>query len=514
MDSKIAVKTADQTEKSKQVTRRELLKSAGVAAAGTLINGCIGRGNLFGTPQADSVSHRPNIIFIITDDQAYWALGAAGNPDAYTPNMDRLSGQGARLTNCFVTTPVCSPARAGFLSSRYSTEAGITDFIGERDVGLASAFEAWPRSLAQTGYDTALIGKWHLGERDHFHPKLFGYKEFTGFRWGGRTSKDPKLEVSGKVQKVKGHTVDILTDYALDFIRRKKDRPFMLSLHYWAPHASTIDYLKPRLGRHTWKPLPEQDWQRFKELEPKLPEPDYPNLNIPAAKRVMREYLASVSGVDRNLGRVLKVLDDLNLTTNTILIFTSDNGYNMGHHGISGKGNASWVVTDKRGERPNLFDSSLRIPALIRWPGVIKPQTIIDQTITNLDWFPTILAMASLKPPKCTTIHGRNFLPLLKGKKIKWDNELFAQYTMRGAGVMRAYRTKRWKLIRDFEQKIKDQLYDLTNDPDENNNLIDSGGAEIKSVRKLLNKELLAKMQSINDPVLSTSKMNNNFLFD
>jgi uncharacterized sulfatase len=349
----------------------------------------------------------------MTDDQGPWAFGDAPNIDAYTPNMNKLRSQGVRLTNCFVTTPVCSPSRASLLTSRYSTEVGITDFIKSKKAGLDPALPAWPRIFADAGYETALIGKWHLGTADRFHPSHFGYNEFAGFRWG-----------AGISNRQQGFTPDILTDLAIHFLRRKEDVPFMLSLHYWAPHAS----VKRRPDRrHTWLPLSEADWNRFKNKDVTIPNPDYPNLDIKQVTRMMREYLASVASADRNLGRLFGVLDELALTNNTIVVFTSDNGYNVGHNAVEGKGNGDWIVTNSYDERPNLYDNSLKVPTFIRWPGVIKPGTEIDKTITFLDWFRTLPAMANLKTSANLDIHGRNFLPLLLGKSVKWNNDLFAQ---------------------------------------------------------------------------------------
>ncbi|MHC4623877.1 MAG: sulfatase family protein [Planctomycetota bacterium] len=483
-------------------TRRGFLKAFGLGALSFAVPGCA---NL--RPRsADTVAKKkPNIIFIMTDDQADWAFGAAPNPEAYTPNINKLCSEGVRLTNCFVTTPVCSPSRASLLTSRYSTEVGITDFIKSKKVGLDRSFATWPRILADAGYDTALIGKWHLGDRDQYRPIHYGYNEFTGFRWGGEISKNPKIEVNGEVQQAQGYTPDILTDYAVDFIRCKEDGPFMLSLHYWAPHASTVSRAPDR--GHTWLPLSQADYGRFENMDPSIPDPDYPRLNVPLVERMMREYLGSVASVDRNLARILDLLDDLKLADHTVVIFTSDNGYNVGHNAVEGKGNASWTLTDNRDERPNMYDNSLRVPTFIRWPKVVGPGMTVDETISFLDWFPTVLAMAGLSVPKHQTIRGRNFLPLLKGEPIEWDNDLFVQYTMRGAGVMRAYRTPRWKLVRDFDHFIKDELYDLANDPAETTNVIDSRDPRIQDVRTSLNAKLLEKMRSINDPALEGTEL-------
>jgi len=446
----------------------------------------------------------------MTDDQGPWAFGAAPNANARTPNLDGLRREGVRLTNYFVTTPVCSPSRAGLMTSRYSTEVSIPDFISGRqpEIGLDRQFATWPRLLADAGYATALIGKWHLGKQDEHHPTRYGYREFAGFRTGAGISQNPEVEVNGKARVIHGYTPDILTDFAVDFIRRRKDGPFMMSLHFWAPHANTKN--RTPVGDRTWLPLSDTDWGQFKDSAPVLPHPDYPKLDIPRAKRMMREYLASVASVDRNLGRLLATLDELEISQNTVVIFTSDNGYNMAHNGIWHKGNGRWILTDNRGHRPNLYDNSLKVPAIVRWPGRIKPGTTVRQTITNLDWFPTILSMTGVKLPQDITIRGRNSLPLLEGKTIRWDNDLFAQYSMwdwhQTGADLRCYRTVRWKLVRDFKHKEKDELYNLANDSAETNNLIDSTDYAILAQRQWLNTKLLEMMDRINDPALDRAK--------
>jgi len=407
-----------------------------------------------------------------------------GNADADTPGMDRLAAEGVKFTNFFTTTPVCSPSRVGFLTSRYGSEVGITDWImpgprgdnpGEAELGLDPSISTWVRDLRGEGYNTGLVGKWHLGTQDHFLPKHFGYDYFYGFREGGAKVENPLLEHDGVIAEEKGLTVDLLTDKALGFLQEAaaKDAPFMLSVHYRSPHAP-------------WKPVAEEDAAHVKDRDLDLPDPDLDNLDHKRMDRMMREYLASVAGVDRNLRRILALLDETGLADNTVVIFTSDHGYNVGHHGLIHKGNASWLTlpdTTPSGRRPNMFDTSMRIPTLIRWPGVVKPGSQVKETITNLDWFPTLLAMAGLRPKEDVLIHGNNFLPLLKGEKLDWDNTFYGEYGMHHYEVcdMRVYRTPAWKLMRDFRRPGKDELYDLINDPGETKNLIhDPAYADIR----------------------------------
>ena len=446
---------------------------------------------------------RPNIVFVYTDDQAPTAVGFLDNDELPTPNIDRLFREGANLANMFVTTPVCSPARASLMTSRYASELGIFDWLNPRrepELGLDPATTTWPEVLAQAGYTNGLVGKWHLGLPDRFHPTRNGFSYFMGFRPGGTKVKDPTLEIDGSDRKFEGFTVDILTDHALEYIRRHHSRPFVLCLHYRAPHAP-------------WLPVRDDDWAPFADLDPTIPNPDFPKLNVPLIKKRTREYYASVKSVDRNLGRLLAELDTLKLTEKTAVIFTSDHGYNLGHHGVWYKGNAQWQLTElppqrwphiPPKQRPNLFDQSLRVPTAIRWPAAIKPGTVLRHSISTLDWYPTLLAIAGVEVPEDVLIRGRNFLPLLRGEQLEWKDEHYCEYSMKhGAQThMRAFRVPRWKLMIDFLNDGRAELYDLANDPGETNNLIGSSDPKIQCVEKRLRVRILKQMREINDPAL------------
>ncbi len=455
----------------------------------------------------NAVTHaaaKPNILFILTDDQAPWALGLSGHPHAHTPNLDKLFQAGAYLPNSFTVTPVCSPSRVSTICSRYGSEMGVTDWINPRVEprhGLDPKTPTWPRELRKAGYQTALVGKWHLGLLDHQHPTQFGYEFFMGFRGGGATPFRPELEVAGRTQKVSGLTTDILTDEAIRWLRLldQKKGPFALSLHYRAPHAR-------------WLPVREADWEPFDGLDPQLPHPDYPDLDVERVKRMTREYLASTAGVDRNVGKLLEELDRLKLAENTIVIFTSDHGYSMGHNGIWHKGNGHWVVKTPppatenvpKGQRPNMYDNSIRVPTAIKWPGVIKAGTVLNETVSNLDWFPTILAMAGVDLHSSIRVRGTDITPVLKDEAEAWSNDFYAEYSTKHQSHtdMRMYRTSDWKLIRDFRDHDRDELYSLTDDPEETNNLVNSDDARVKKIILDLDKKLRSKMQALNDPVL------------
>jgi uncharacterized sulfatase len=448
----------------------------------------------------------PNIVFVLTDDQAPWAVGASGNKQAITPHMDRLFQDGAYLPNSFVVTPVCSPSRASLMASRYGSELGITDWIHpkrEPKLGLDPATVTWPEVLAKNGYTNGLFGKWHLGVPDRFHPTKTGFHEFVGFRTGGNSPKDPSMEIDGVVRKESGFTADVITRHALKFLDRHHAKPFLLCVHYRAPHSR-------------WLPVAPEDSAPYENLDPKIPNPDYPDLDVTRVKRMMREYLSSTRSVDRNLGLLIAKLEALKIDKKTIVIFTSDHGYSMGHNGIWHKGNGHWVLKKPtvatknipRNQRPNMYDNSLRVPTAVRWPGVVKPGTTIHRTISNLDWYPTILAMTGLSVPKDVVVRGRDFTPLLRGKSLEWDDDLYAEYSTHHQSKthMRAYRTPRWKLVRDFLNLGRDELYDLEADPGERKNLFDEPNVATKEISARLDRLLLARMAATKDPVLAKAR--------
>ena len=456
-----------------------------------------------------AASSRPNIVFIMADDLAPWTLGIAGNHQVPTPNMDRIAREGAYYPQAFTPTPVCSPARASIMTSRYGTELGITDWINPQadgPLGLDAKFLTWPHLLQQSGYATGLFGKWHLGDRDEQHPTRRGYDTFVGFRGGGTTPRNPHLEKNGRVEPTEGFVVDLIADEAIEWLeQRKATQPFVASIHFREPHFAYL-------------PVPAEDWAIVKDLDPLLPEPDYPGLDTERAKKLTRDYFASVAALDRNIGRILTALDRLQLTENTLLICTSDHGYNIGHHGLWHKGNASWLLKPEAmlpgtpdipaPERPNMFDTSLRIPLVMRWPGVIKAGTVSPHLLTHLDWLPTFASLSGAPIPAGTVIRGRDVTPLLRGDAKGWNEEFYAEYSQkhRAQTHMRMYRTREWKLIRDFKHHGRDELYHIAVDPGETRNLIADLGPAARAARENLSTRILARMAELQDPVLSQAE--------
>lgn len=444
-------------------------------------------------------AEHPNIVFLYTDDQAAWTVGALANSQSRTPNINRLYREGVGLTNAFTTTPVCSPSRASLMASRYGTELGITDYLNARepDNGLDPAVPTWPKILQRAGYATAFIGKWHLGQLDKFLPTRNGYDWFYGFRNGAGISKDPEVDSAAETRVVKGYTPDILTDEAIRIIREQDgQKPFLINVHYWAPHANTAN--RTADGDRTWLPLSDADWKPFRGLDPALPQPDYPKLDVPRAKRMMREYLGAVASVDRNIGRILDVLDELDIAGNTIVVFSSDHGYNLGHHGIWHKGNGRWLLTDNQGPRANMYDCSLRVPVVVRWPDRLSAATTVDEIVLNIDWLPTLLAMADVEVRRDILIRGKSFLPLLEQKPIEWRTAFYAEYDQKHVERVdqRMWRTPEWKLVRDSREGM-DELYHLTDDPGELYNLINDPSPNVREVINQLDRALRRRMKEI-----------------
>ena len=452
----------------------------------------------------------PNILFIYTDDQAPWALGKSGNAQALTPNLDKMASQGMYFPNAYSTTPVCSPSRAGLLTSQYGYELGIDDWIktnkaksltgNQPDLGLDASYETWPEILQQAGYYTGLIGKWHVGEKAEHQPTKHGYDEFIGFQAGGTKPLNPVLNKNGEDKQYQGLTTDILTDEAIAFIEKNRADKFVLSLHYRAPH-------------YPFFPVAPEDFSPYKNMDIKLAHPNYPDLNTKRAKQLMREYLSSVRGIDRNVGRLLTSLDKLGLANNTVVIFTSDHGYNIAHNGIWHKGNGFWLLNESPkgtanipdNQRPNMYNNSLKVPTIVRWPGVIPANTSNPSTFSNLDWFPTLVDLAKTKAKPDTIIRGQSFVPALLDANVVLSTDYYAAYSTLHQSLtqMRVYSDGRYKLIKDFLNTGRDEFYDLSNDPQETTNLISEQlSADHKAIIHRFEQIILAKMQTTNDPVL------------
>ena len=443
-----------------------------------------------------------NVVSILTDDQALWTLSCYGSQESRTPNIDRIAASGARFVNAFTATPVCSPSRATFFTGRYGTQLGITDFLTVEEEtnggGLRPGTITWPAVLQSNGYATALMGKWHLGRNPANLPYRFGFDRFFGFLGAAAHPTAPIFAFADGPRKLAGCTADLITNEALTFIEKNRTHPFALSLHFREPHEP-------------YGPMPEEDTQALASLDPVIP--DVRGIDPAQIKQWRREYFTAVHAIDRNVGRIIAALEKHGLWEKTVIIFTSDHGYNIGDHSVHGKGNATWVGGGTIGpRRPNMWDTSLRVPLLVRWPGAGKPGAVIEDVVSNVDTFASVLGMLRVDVPRESQHEGMDFSPRLRGETRPSRDTFFGQYDLhnRGFARMRAARNARWKLVFHFESRHLDEFYDLLADPDENRNLLFWGARDKLTPEQTrawvdLDTKLRAWMKSIGDPLLTPS---------
>lgn len=438
--------------------------------------------------QKVSKSAPRNIIFILTDDHRYDALGfLKAQTFIKTPNLDRLASGGAYLPNAFVTTSLCSPSRASILTGLYAHKHKVVD--NENPVSKDLVF--FSQYLREIGYETALIGKWHMGG-DHDEPQR-GFDYWVSFKGQGSYLPEKNgLNVNGRHVAQKGYITDELTDYALNFLKnRKKNKPFMLYLSHKGVHADFIpaardkgrfkDYsFKPPLtmeigtlqGAPMWLQNQRNSWHGVEF-------PYHSDLDI---GEYYKRYAETLYSVDESVGRIMDYLKEQGLLESTLIIYMGDNGFQFGEHGI----------IDKR----TAYEASMRVPMLAYCPEIIKPGTVVKQIVANIDVAPTILEAAGLKAPEY--MDGKSFLSFLKGNQQDWRNELLYEYYWERnypqTPTMHALRGDRYKYIHYTGIWDTDELYDLQNDPLETKNLIrDKDHQEI--VRQM-NKELFEQLKS------------------
>ncbi len=453
----------------------------------------------------EPLEKRPNVLLIYTDDHAQWAVGAYGNKDVYTPYMDRLASEGMRFTQGF-TKPVCSPSRAMLLSGQYSHRLGIPDYIPygnpvHVDNGLPAGTATIASLLKSAGYTTGLVGKWHLGYGQKYYPQRFGFQKAEGYRYiapGKRYDRGGQIPylIDGqevghfrKSSVIESDSTTILADRAIKFLRSHSEDPFFLFLSFYRPHLR-------------WRPVPDEDFDLYRDRPVEVPElVADSSVTKDQLRELMRLYYANITCADRNMGRVLNVLDQLNLTANTIVIFVGDNGFMVGQHGLLGKGNARRVHIDEqlgsgalysraKGTRANMFEDSIRVPFIVRWPGVAKPGTTSDALVSTIDILPTLAESAGARIP--AGVDGRSLLPLLAGdSEAAWRDAYFDTYDMIYLGDngekphMRMIRTDDWKLVlyhdergQPLDQGDRHELFDLKDDPGELANLYGKPSAQ------------------------------------
>jgi len=399
------------------VTRREFIGAALGAAALSRLSA--------------AQTARPNVLFILADDLGYGDLSCYGRPDYKTPVLDNLAKQGLKFTDNYASAPVCTPTRTAYITGRYPHRlaVGLEEPLGDGNMqlGIPPEHPTIATQVKVTGYETALIGKWHLGNLADFGPNRHGFDEFFGINGSsadyfthknnaGRFDLYENLEPS----KEEGYLTDLFTERAIRFIVKKRSRPFFLSLQYNAPHWPW-DGPNDKSSNHDHRPMTEGG-----------------NLAI---------YGEMVKSMDAGIGRVLNALASAKLDRNTLVIFTSDNG--------GERYSFNWPFSF---QKMNLWEGGIRVPAIVRWPGIVPAGKVTSQAAATMDWTATIVALAGGKPHPDYPFEGENLLPVLTGAPPH-DRTLFWRIRVQSAARM-----GKWKYLKEANAE---HLFDLSVDPGE-----------------------------------------------
>ncbi|HBG26023.1 MAG: hypothetical protein A2Y10_03865 [Planctomycetes bacterium GWF2_41_51] len=441
---------------------------------------------------------KPNFVFILTDDQRWDAMGFMGKyPWLKTPNIDRIRKEGVHFKNAFVTHSICSPSRACFLTGAYSHVHGVIQ-NESRDFDFNKT-PSFAQILAQHGYNTAFLGKWHLAYGNEPRP---GFKYWLGFDAQG-IYEDCVLNENGREFTSKGYITDILSEKAVDYIKEQdSDKPFLMYLSHKAVHQPFTPASR-HADLYSDVKLPEPDnFREETETKPqwiahsgmkgifrtktpgkyiKLEESENASKLFDGQKKTYLDYYRGISAVDEGIGKIYDALESKGLLENTVIIFAGDNGYFLGEH--SGR-------LDKR----LMYEESLRIPIVMSYPAMIKKGSSTDEMVLNIDLAPTLLDLAGIKSP--SYMQGSSWTPLFKGRTQNWRKAFLYEYFVDLTPViptMVGVRTKEWKLIHYPDINDIDELYDLVNDPFEKKNLILEPAFENKK------KELMALIEKLKD---------------
>jgi N-acetylglucosamine-6-sulfatase len=435
----------------------------------------------------------PNVVMILIDDLRWDELGCMGHPYVRTPGVDRIAAEGALFENAFTVAPLCSPSRASFLTAMHTHRHGVIDNVDRSP--LSHQLVTWPRALHDAGYETAWVGKWHMGVDDSPRP---GFDEWLSVKGQGRYV-DPPLNVDGESEQGRGYVTDIFSDRAVEFIRRPRRKPFCLYLSHKAVHpdleqradGSIVNALATNFvpaERHAKlyegvtiprRPNCDDALEGKPALQRKVD--DLPPLG-PATGSKDHEILGRqrmFAAVDEGIVRILAALDETKQAANTIVVFSSDHGYFYGEHGLSY-------------ERRLAYEESIRIPLIVRYPTLVKSPTKIADAVLSIDVGPTVLDLCGAKYPQ--PVQGRSFAPLLRGESapsrypflIQHQSDIvFARMKHMGYDAVRG---ERYKFIRYREFPGMEELYDLKADPYEMKNLV--GETAMKDVRREMESEL------------------------
>jgi len=431
------------------------------------IAGCMAAGSVSAAEPESAKGKRPNFVFILTDDQRWDAMGVvqreqgdkARFPWFKTPNLDRIAGEGVRFRNAFVVNSLCAPSRASFLTGQYGYRNGVKNNHTEFPVDNVTHASV----LRSAGYTTGYIGKWHMGSQKGQRP---GFDYSASFISQGKYFDCP-FEINGQSTETKGWIDDVSTGYAIEFLQKNKEKPFLLVVGFKATH-----------GPFTPPPRHEKTFEG--EMAGRVP-----NLSTPAIYKKEQPagqkpdaggkvpanlgYFRCVAAMDDNVGRILGELDKLGLAANTVVVFAGDNGYYLGEHGL--------------GDKRTAYDESLRIPLLLRYPAAGLKGKLIDAMVLNIDLAPTFIDLAGVEVPK--TMQGRSWKALLEGKETDWRKEYYYEYfaeNQYNVPHVRAVRTAKAKPVKYPNHEEWTEMFDLDKDPYETKNLInDEVHAELKA---------------------------------
>lgn len=490
------------------------------------------------------MAKRKNIVFILTDDQGLWSLGCYGNREVISPNIDALAQRGALFENFFCTSPVCSPARASIMTGLLPSQHGVVDWLAGGSVrrsdydnvmvdlrksasNLAHPVEnidQYPEGtkvsfketisyqkymghetepieylknyvgytdlLVKNGYTCGLSGKWHLG--DSMHPQK-GFSFWRVIARGGTQYSQAEYIRDGKVEIYDRYITDVITDDALEFIEQQagQENPFYASIHYTAPHDPWEKDDQPEEIWNLYEDCPFASTPK-ESLHPEQAPGNRYAKSEEDRKDIVRGYYTTITALDQNVGRIVKKLEELGILEDTILFFTSDNGYNLGHHGIWGKGNGTIPF--------NMYDTSVKVPMIICAPGC-KPG-VVKEMASQYDLFPTILELAGIPFEDPNGIYpGKSFKGLLDGSTEHFRDEVvvYDEY-----GPVRMIRTREFKYVCRIPGG-PNELYYLVDDPEEQFNLISD--SSYRAVRNRMHKQLMDWFDKYVDPKHDASKM-------
>lgn len=421
-----------------------------------------------------AAERKPNFLFVYTDDQRWDAMGVVqkemGEKGRYpwfqTPNMDRLATGGVRFRNAFVTLSLCSPSRAAFLTGRYNHLNGVAN----NSTPFPENSTTYASLLREAGYKTAYIGKWHMGSQKGQRP---GFDYSASFIGQGKYMDCP-FEINGKTTATSGWVDDVSTDYAIQFMKENRDAPFSLTVGFKSCHQpfAPPERAKDRFSGAEARPVPNMSTRAPFRVSTEGGTAGRAPTDADPKMKTNAGYFQCVSAADDCLGRLLDALDELGLADDTVVVFTSDNGYYHGEHGL----------LDKR----SVYDESLRIPLIVRYPKQFEKGKVLDEMALNIDIAPMLLDLAGVPIP--ADMQGKSLAPLASGKMTDWRTSFLAEYFQENrfptTPTMLAVRTDDAKLIKYPGHDEWTELFDLKADPYETKNLASDPS----------HKDLLAKM--------------------